>query len=112
MSGRSAMRRAKGCRSNGADDALSVDYEQRAKRILSRPRIRDFGQKWRPPRAASQRVALCATTLISESDLLILDEPTNHLDTDMTEARRVPHGKRCRAVDGDPRPVFPRQRVQ
>ena len=67
-------------------DALEAwDYEQRAKRILSRLKIRDFGQKVEPPPGGQLKRVALANVLISESDLLILDEPTNHLDTDMTE---------------------------
>ena len=67
-------------------DALEAwDYEQRAKRILSRLRIRDFGQKVETLSGGQLKRVALANVLISESDLLILDEPTNHLDTDMTE---------------------------
>ena len=71
-------------------DALEAwDYEQRAKRILSRLRIRDFGQKVETLSGGQLKRVALANVLISESDLLILDEPTNHLDTDMTEWRQV-----------------------
>ena len=67
-------------------DALEAwDYEQRAKRILSRLKIRDFGQKVETLSGGQLKRVALANVLISESDLLILDEPTNHLDTDMTE---------------------------
>ena len=67
-------------------DALEAwDYEQRAKRILSRLRIRDFGQKVETLSGGQLKRVALANVLISESDMLILDEPTNHLDTDMTE---------------------------
>ena len=63
-------------------DALEAwDYEQRAKRILSRLRIRDFGQKVETLSGGQLKRVALANVLISESDLLILDEPTNHLDT-------------------------------
>ena len=61
------------------------DYEQRAKRILSRLKIRDFGQRIETLSGGQLKRVALANVLISESDLLILDEPTNHLDTDMTE---------------------------
>ena len=67
-------------------DALEAwDYEQRAKRILSRLKIRDFGQCIGTLSGGQLKRVALANVLISESDLLILDEPTNHLDTDMTE---------------------------
>jgi len=67
-------------------DALEAwDYEQRAKRILSRLKIRDFGQRVGTLSGGQLKRVALANVLISESDLLILDEPTNHLDTDMTE---------------------------
>lgn len=67
-------------------DALEAwDYEQRAKRILSRLKIRDFGQCIETLSGGQLKRVALANVLISESDLLILDEPTNHLDTDMTE---------------------------
>lgn len=62
-------------------DALEAwDYEQRAKRILSRLKIRDFGQKVETLSGGQLKRVALANVLISESDLLILDEPTNHLD--------------------------------
>ena len=67
-------------------DALEAwDYEQRAKRILSRLKIRDFEQRVETLSGGQLKRVALANVLISESDLLILDEPTNHLDTDMTE---------------------------
>ena len=67
-------------------DALEAwDYEQRAKRILSRLKIRDFGQRIGTLSGGQLKRVALANVLISESDLLILDDPTNHLDTDMTE---------------------------
>ena len=70
----------------GRMDALEAwDYEQRAKRILSRLKIRDFGQRVETLSGGQLKRVALANVLISESDLLILDEPTNHLDTDMTE---------------------------
>lgn len=70
----------------GRMDALEAwDYEQRAKRILSRLKIRDFGQRVETLSGGQLKRVALANVLISESDLLILDEPTNHLDSDMTE---------------------------
>lgn len=70
----------------GQMDALEAwDYEQRAKRILTRLKIRDFQQRVETLSGGQLKRVALANVLISESDLLILDEPTNHLDTDMTE---------------------------
>ncbi len=67
-------------------DALQAwDYEQRAKTILSRLNIRDFGQPVAQLSGGQLKRVALANVLISESDLLILDEPTNHLDTDMVD---------------------------
>ena len=56
-------------------DALEAwDYEQRAKRILSRLKIRDFGQRVGTLSGGQLKRVALANALISESDLLILDD--------------------------------------
>ena len=56
-------------------DALEAwDYEQRAKRILSRLKIRDFGQRVGTLSGGQLKRVALANVLISESDLLILDD--------------------------------------
>ena len=63
-------------------DALEAwDYEQRAKRILSRLKIRDFGQKVETLSGGQLKRVALANVLISESDLLILDDLGTELMT-------------------------------
>ena len=63
----------------------ALDYERRAKQILSQLKIRDFSQKIGHLSGGQLKRVALANILITEPDLLILDEPTNHLDLDMTE---------------------------
>lgn len=60
------------------------DYEQRAKQVLTRLKITDFGKRCDHLSGGQLKRVALANVLISEADLLILDEPTNHLDMDMT----------------------------
>ena len=57
-------------------DALEAwDYEQRAKRILSRLKIRDFGQKVETLSGGQLKRVALANVLISESDLTGIERP-------------------------------------
>ena len=68
-------------------DALEAwDYEQRAKRILSRLRIRDFGQKVETLSGGQLKRVALANVLISESDLLILDDLGTELTTEFVRS--------------------------
>ncbi len=67
------------------DHEKAWDYEQKAKKILSQLKIRNFDQQVKHLSGGQLKRVALANTLITEPDLLILDEPTNHLDLDMTE---------------------------
>ena len=67
-------------------DALKAwDYEQRAKQILGKLDIHDFGQRVESLSGGQLKRVALANVLITDPELLILDEPTNHLDLEMTE---------------------------
>ncbi len=61
------------------------DYEQRAKEILTRLRIENWGQAVGTLSGGQRKRIALAKIIIDEPDFLILDEPTNHLDLDMIE---------------------------
>ena len=67
-------------------DALNAwNIESEAQTVLTKLGINDFDAKVGNLSGGQKKRIALATTLISQSDLLILDEPTNHLDSDMIE---------------------------
>ncbi|QUH25274.1 ABC-F family ATP-binding cassette domain-containing protein [Serpentinicella alkaliphila] len=67
-------------------DALNAwNIESEAQTVLTKLGITDFNAKVGNLSGGQKKRIALATTLISQSDLLILDEPTNHLDSDMIE---------------------------
>lgn len=67
------------------DQEKAWEYEQKAKQILSRLKIRDFDRQVSQLSGGQLKRVALANTLITEPALLLLDEPTNHLDLEMTE---------------------------
>ena len=61
------------------------DYENRAKQILTKLKIKDFTQPVNELSGGQKKRVALAAVLIEQPDLMILDEPTNHLDIDMVE---------------------------
>jgi ATP-binding cassette subfamily F protein uup len=61
------------------------DYEQKAKQILSRLKIKNFDQKIETLSGGQLKRVALANVLILEPELILLDEPTNHLDLEMIE---------------------------
>lgn len=71
---------------SGMIDARGAwDYEYRAKEVLSKLEINDFGQRMGQLSGGQRKRVALANVLLREPDLLILDEPTNHLDLKMIE---------------------------
>jgi len=67
-------------------DAMNAwNIESEAQIILTKLGVTDFQAKVGNLSGGQKKRIALATTLISNSDLLILDEPTNHLDSDMIE---------------------------
>jgi len=63
----------------------SLDYELKAKQILSRLKINDFNQNTEELSGGQLKRVALAKVLTAEPDFLMLDEPTNHLDLEMIE---------------------------
>lgn len=61
------------------------DYENRAKQVLTKLKIKDFSQPVNELSGGQKKRVALAAVLIEQPDLMILDEPTNHLDIDMVE---------------------------
>lgn len=67
-------------------DSLNAwDIEREAQTVLTKLGITNFQAKVGTLSGGQKKRIALATTLISQSDLLILDEPTNHLDSTMIE---------------------------
>ncbi len=61
------------------------DYENRAKQVLDKLKIKNFDQPVKELSGGQKKRVALAAVLIEEPDLMILDEPTNHLDMSMVE---------------------------
>ena len=61
------------------------DYENRAKQVLDKLKIKNFEQKVAELSGGQKKRIALAAVLIEEPDMMILDEPTNHLDMSMVE---------------------------
>lgn len=61
------------------------DYENRAKQVLDKLKIKNFEQQVTELSGGQKKRIALAAVLIEEPDMMILDEPTNHLDMSMVE---------------------------
>lgn len=62
-----------------------TELTTRAKTMLTRLGIRNFGQKAGELSGGQRKRLALVSVLLREADILILDEPTNHLDNEMAE---------------------------
>lgn len=67
------------------DRLQAWDYENCAKQILDKLKIKNFNQPIRELSGGQKKRVALAAVLIEQPDLMILDEPTNHLDLEMVE---------------------------
>lgn len=67
------------------DRLQAWDYENSAKQILDKLKIKNFNQSIRELSGGQKKRVALAAVLIEQPDLMILDEPTNHLDLEMVE---------------------------
>jgi len=67
-------------------DALQAwEFEDKAKRILSKLGLPDANLEVQNLSGGQQRRVALARVLLQEPDVMLMDEPTNHLDLDMIE---------------------------
>jgi ATP-binding cassette subfamily F protein uup len=67
-------------------DALQAwEFEDKAKRILSKLGLQDANLEVQNLSGGQQRRVALARVLLQEPDVMLMDEPTNHLDLDMIE---------------------------
>ena len=67
------------------DRLQAWDYENRAKQVLTKLKIKNFNQPIKELSGGQKKRVALAAVLIEQPDLMILDEPTNHLDLEMVE---------------------------
>jgi ATP-binding cassette subfamily F protein uup len=67
------------------DRLQAWDYENRAKQVLTKLKIKNFNQPMKGLSGGQKKRVALAAVLIEEPELMILDEPTNHLDLEMVE---------------------------